>query len=296
MQTLIKTFPPHGWIGLILIFVFWSLNWSLEGLRTHWGFFPMWLGYCLTIDALVYYRKGTSLLKRNLKLYIFLFIISIPCWWLFEFFNLYTENWFYEGKQYFTSTEYILLSSLSFSTVMPAILGTAELAGTFKWIKRIKSVKEFIPTKKILYPIFLAGIFIIYLIFLLPNYFYPLVWLSVFLITEPINVWLKNPSLFHYTALGDWRPVIALAVGGLICGFFWELWNYFSYPKWIYNLPMFNFIHVFEMPILGYFGYIPFSLEIFSLYHLITGLFKSGTSQNYIQVDGDEIKMGIYYS
>ena len=290
-------YPPlHGLIGLILVLVFWSLNWSLEGLRTHWGFFPIWLGYCLTIDALVYYRKRTSLLKRNAKLYLILFIISIPCWWLFEFFNLYTENWFYDGRQYFTSTEYILLSSLSFSTVMPAILGTAELAGTFNWIKRIKSIKEITPTKKILYSTFLAGILIIYLIFSLPGYFYPFVWLSVFLITEPINFWLKNPSIFRYTAVGDWKPVIAFAVGGLICGFFWDMWNYFSYPKWIYNLPLFNFLKVFEMPILGYIGYIPFSLEIFSLYHLVTGFFKSTVSLNYIQIEAAEIKIDMDYS
>jgi hypothetical protein len=245
----------------------------------------MWLGYCLSIDACVYYRKGTSLLKRNPGLYIILFIISVPCWWLFEFFNLYTKNWFYDGRQYFTSIEYILLSSLSFSTVMPAILGTAELVGTFNWIKRIEPLKKLIPTKRILYSTFLAGIIIIYLIFSLPGYFYPLVWFSVFLISEPINAWLNNPSIFGYTSIGDWRSVIALTTGGLICGFFWEMWNYFSYPKWIYNLPMFNFIHIFEMPVLGYIGYIPFSLEIFSLYHLVTGFFKSKTVQNYVQIN-----------
>jgi hypothetical protein len=287
MKTDPKIFPFYGWIGFVLILVFWSLNWSLEGLRTHWGFFPMWLGYCLLIDALVFLRKGTSLLNRNIKLYIILFLISIPSWWLFEFFNLYTKNWFYDGKQYFTSTEYFLLSSLSFSIVMPAILGSAEFAGTFNWFNGIGAEKKIIPTKKILYSIFVAGFILIFLIFSFPGYFYPLIWLSVFLITEPVNVWLKNPSIFGYTENGDWRPVIALALGSLICGFFWEMWNYLSYPKWIYNLPMFNFIHIFEMPILGYIGYIPFSLEIFSLYHLITGFFKSKVAQNYIQINAD---------
>ena len=32
---------------------------------THWGFFPLWLGYCLTVDALTYYRTGTSLWTRS---------------------------------------------------------------------------------------------------------------------------------------------------------------------------------------------------------------------------------------
>jgi hypothetical protein len=64
---------------------------------------------------------------------------------------------------------------------------------------------------------------------------------------------------------GDWRPVIALSVGALICGFFWEMWNFYSDPKWIYHTPGAQFLHVFEMPLLGYAGYIPFALELYAL-------------------------------
>ena len=47
--TVSKRWPLHGWLGLALVAVFWPLNWSLDGLRTHWGFFPRWLGYCTTL-------------------------------------------------------------------------------------------------------------------------------------------------------------------------------------------------------------------------------------------------------
>src|SRR5678815_2938417 len=67
--------PLHGWLGFSLIILFWILNWTLTGPRTHWGFFPLWLGYCLTIDGLVFWRTGTSLLKRSLPKYIGLFLI-----------------------------------------------------------------------------------------------------------------------------------------------------------------------------------------------------------------------------
>ena len=69
-----RRWPWHGWAGLGLIVVFWVLNWSLTGLRTHWGFFPLWLGYSLTVDALVLWRKGTSLLTRNRTAYVRVFI------------------------------------------------------------------------------------------------------------------------------------------------------------------------------------------------------------------------------
>ena len=62
---------------------------------------------------------------------------------------------------------------------------------------------------------------------------------------------------------------MALALGALVCGFFWELWNFYSYPKWTYHTPGVEFLHVFEMPLLGFLGYPPFGLELYALVHLI---------------------------
>ena len=131
-------FRMYGWIGILLIILFWYLNWNLAGLRTQILFFPLWLGYILTVDALVFYRKRTSLLTRGRKKFVLMFLISAPAWWLFELINWRTQNWFYDGKQFFTDVEYAILATISFSTVMPAVFGTAELVGTFKWINNFK--------------------------------------------------------------------------------------------------------------------------------------------------------------
>ena len=277
-----SAFPIYAWFGLFFITLFWILNWSLDGLRTHWGFFFLWLGYALFIDGLVFLKKGTSLIKRNTSLFILLFFISIPAWWLFELFNFITQNWFYDGKQYFTNLEYFLLSSLSFSTVMPAVFGTAELAGTFKWVKNISFNKKLLPDSKTLTISAASGVAIISLIIFFPEVFYPFVWISVFLLIEPLNFKLKNKSLFEYTSSGEWRPIISLAIGGLICGFFWEMWNYYSYPKWKYYLPGVNVLHIFEMPLPGFLGYLPFPLELFAIYHFITGFFRIKSANNFI--------------
>ena len=77
-----------------------------------------------------------------------------------------------------------------------------------------------------------------------------------------MNVWRGNRSLLEHTATGDWRPLIALSVAGLACGFFWEMWNYYSYPKWVYHVPFVGVLHVFEMPLLGYLGYLVFASEL----------------------------------
>jgi len=279
-----RNWPVHGWVGLVLVAIFWTLNWSLSGMRTHWGFFPMWLGYCLTVDALVFARKGSSLLSRNPRAYVRLFLISAPAWWLFELLNLRTQNWLYLGRTEFTGLQYFVLASLSFSTVMPAVFGTAELVSTFKWLGRIPPGPRIVPTRRTSLGFFVAGWVMLALLLLWPVYFFPFLWLSVYFILEPLNVWLKNRSLMKYTGLGDWRPVLALWVGCLICGFFWEMWNFLSYPKWVYHVLFVDFLRIFEMPVLGYGGYIPFSLELFALYHLVTGLLKQEESRGYIQI------------
>ena len=51
------------------------------------------------------------------------------------------------------------------------------------------------------------------------------------------------------------------STAGLICGFFWELWNSQSLAHWVYTVPFVHDFKMFEMPILGYAGYLPFGLE-----------------------------------
>src|SRR5207249_3720648 len=115
---------------------------------------------------------------------------------------------------------------------------------------------------------FLAGTGMLLLTVAWPKCCYPFVWTSLVLILEPLNRWLGREhfmeylergdwrpiEIFHemqYLERGDWRPIVSLSVGVLICGFFWEMWNYYSWPKWIYHTPGAQFLHVFEMPLLG---------------------------------------------
>ena len=280
-----KKFPLHGTIGIILIAVFWYLNWNLNGLRTHWGFFFLWLGYILFVDGLVFKIKGSSLLSRSAKKFIFLFLISAPAWWIFEGFNSITQNWRYLGKEYFSDLEYFLLASLSFSTVIPAVFETAELIATASFTNKFRNWRKINPTKNVLVGFILTGIFLFMMIIIFPEIFFPFVWATVFLILEPLNHLIKNKTLFDFWEAGNWKPVVSLAIGCLICGFFWEMWNFYSYPKWEYHLPIANFLHVFEMPVLGYLGYLTFPLELFSIYHLTGRFFEPKSDKSFLQID-----------
>jgi len=281
-----KRLPFYFYLGLVLMLVTWYLNWHLEGLRTHILFFPLWLGYILTVDGIVYQRKGESLLSKNWKKFIGLFFISIPVWWLFEGLNLITRNWFYLGREHFTDLEYFIYASICFSTVIPAVFGSAELISSFKWLKRIKKGPRISSSTRSIRIIVIIGISTLILLIIRPGYFYVFLWLSVFLILDSGNHLRGLRSLVSFTDKRDWRPLISLALGCLLCGFFWEMWNYLAYPKWIYHTPGVEFLYIFEMPLLGYLGYIPFSFELFAFYHMLgDGLTKNGTSYYVLSED-----------
>lgn len=276
-------FPIYGWLGVSLIVIFWYLNWSLNGLRTHWGFFPLWLGYCLCVDALTYYRKASSLLTRNWKFYFGLFFISSPIWWLFELINEHTQYWVYTSREQFTDLEYFLFASLSFSTVVPAVFGTSELISSLGWVRKFMNGPRFGGRKSTQILFHLAGWALLVYTLLLPSYSYAFIWMAIYFILDPVNYWTKQPAIIKFTGHGDWRQLISLWTGCLVCGFFWEMWNYHSLPKWIYKVPGVDFWHVFEMPLLGYLGYFPFALELYVLYHFIIYVFPFLGSKNYLE-------------
>ncbi len=259
------SWPPQGRLGLLLLGICWPLNWTLPGMRTAYLFFPLWLGYILVVDALVLTRTGDSLYNRSRRDFVLLFVASAPVWWLFELINSRTANWEYLGSASFTQIEYYLLCTLSFSTVMPAVFETAELIRTFGWIDRVGAGPRLRPRASLTLALFVSGLAMLGLTLLWPKYCYPFVWTSLALILESANRCLSRRNLLQALQVGDWRPVVSLSLGALVCGFFWEMWNYYSYPKWIYHTPGAQFLHIFEMPLLGYAGYIPFALELYGL-------------------------------
>jgi len=58
-------------------------------------------------------------------------------------------------------------------------------------------------------------------------------------------------------------------MAALVCGLFWEMWNYKSLVHWEYAIPSVHAFKLFEMPVLGYAGYLPFGLECLAVTLLI---------------------------
>lgn len=280
------SFPYHFWIGLALVACWWPIAWLQVRPFSDNYFFPLWLGYILTIDGLVLRRTGTSLIVRSGWRCLYLFILSVPLWWIFEGFNQVLNNWIYHLPEEYSDVGYMLRASLAFSTVIPAVMSTTELVRSF----RLNPLREFPALgqgRGTLLGLHLLGWLMLIAVLTFPDYAFPFVWIGLFFIVDPIVTYLGGRSVGSFLRNGDWSPVFNIALGTLICGFFWELWNYYALPKWTYSIPYAEFLRVFEMPILGYGGYIPFGLEIFAFYALsaalLPGLRLPGTKVSSIE-------------
>ena len=263
-----------GAAGIALVAVAWPASWLQLGLLGEYSFFPLWLGYVLIVDGLVQARKRTSPLVRNPVTFGGMFLASVPLWWTFEGINYFTQNWHYVGAQDYSALEYTLIASWHFSIVVPAVLETAELLGSFDLIGRFQRGPRLRVTDTGLAALVALGMLSLGATLLWPQYVFPAAWICLFLVLDPINCRTGRPSILGSLRYGDWRPVVALGVGALICGWFWEMWNYWAFPKWEYTLTLVDFARVFEMPALGYAGYLPFGLEVYAFYHFLGGLFS----------------------
>ncbi|MGI8643323.1 MAG: hypothetical protein ACR2LS_04320 [Thermomicrobiales bacterium] len=271
-------------LGVLLLLVAWPVAWSGVQPWSWYTFVPLWLAYILIVDGIVQLRTGTSLLARSSREFALLFIASAPLWWIFELFNLRLDNWSYTIPFAYTRLEYVILGSIAFSTVVPAIFETADLYRSFNRPGRTWSSFRFLPGPRGWLWTTLLGVLMAAAVLIFPGQAFPLVWVSVFFICDPINRKLGLPSITRQTADGRWDTVHVLVLVGLTCGLFWEIWNFWSQPKWVYHVPGVGFANVFEMPILGYLGYIPFALEVYALYHLL-GRLLGASGATYIRFD-----------
>jgi hypothetical protein len=94
-----------------------------------------------------------------------------------------------------------------------------------------------------------------------PELLFPLLWISPLIIIGSIQALNGTHTLLNEPGRGNWQPLFLAAISALLCGFFWEMWNFYSLEKWVYTVPFVDRFHLFEMPVLGFAGYLPFGIE-----------------------------------
>jgi hypothetical protein len=80
-------FRAHGYAGLAIIVGAEVLLFAGQPFVGQWFTPIVWTGYLLFVDALVYRRKGRSLVLTNRLELLVICIVSIACWRRFECYN-----------------------------------------------------------------------------------------------------------------------------------------------------------------------------------------------------------------
>jgi len=262
-----RPFPRWGWAAVAWTLLWWWLAWTRQSWFA-WGqrytFTPLWLGFIASTNALTAWRGGASVRPQAPVKWVRLFAASAAFWWVFEWLNRFVQNWHYRGVAGAGPWEYAVHSTLCFSTVLPAVAAVREWLGTLQrlqtrlgvgpawaWIGRPGAAVAMVATG-------LAGLL---LTGAQPLYFYPALWAAPLVIGVGGFVLGRADGWWREVAAGDWREAGSWAIAALVCGLFWELWNLHSLAKWVYTIPFVERWRVFEMPLLGYTGYLTFGLE-----------------------------------
>ncbi len=261
------SFPWWGWVALVGVAGFWILAWT----RFDWfaplqrlTFFPLWFCFIIVLNAVAFRKSGRSLMTHRPLYFGLLFPVSAIFWWIFEYLNRYVNNWYYTGVGEIGPWQYFGESTLAFSTVLPAVMSVRYLLLLMPVFSRAYTG---FPTISWLLPVrFWSAMGLVGLLGLIgigwiPELSYPLVWIAPGLLWVTYERWTGhiNPML-EAAARGNLTLIWSSAIAALVCGVFWEMWNIYSKAQWIYNIPGVERFYLFEMPILGYAGYLPFGV------------------------------------
>jgi hypothetical protein len=261
------SFPWWGWAGLALMAVAWVLAWN----RFPWfapfqfnTFLPLWIAYILVVNALCVKRCGACLMTRHPLAYLATFPVSALFWWFFEYLNRYVWNWYYQGVEGMSAGKYAFFATCSFATVLPAVSATAAWLNTFPAFSddRFCHMAR-VPFRSAGVAASLAALALAGLsgIVFKPEWAFPLLWISPLCVFLLLQILMKEKSVADELADGDGRLIVRFALAALICGFFWETWNFHSLAKWVYAVPYVHAFQYCEMPAIGFAGYLPFGLE-----------------------------------
>ncbi len=272
-------FPIWFWAGVILwgvpiVLLFAKVpepQWLL-----YYSDLPLFWGFTLLLDGIVYKRTGgRSIIGQHPIEMVGIGSASVSGWMLFEFLNFYVKmNWYYPFGELIPRSYFLLYALIGSSGLLPMAFEWYDLLLTFKVFR-----KRFSSGWSLSFPKWLK-IFLLVMSFagmffmgLYPEQLYTTLWLWPVIIFSVLlslmNIWTPFTPLKQ----GDWNPLLVFALAYLFQGIAMEGWNYFSgihengeviltYSPayWAYNIPYVERFHIFEMPLVGYLGYLPFSV------------------------------------
>lgn len=193
---------------------------------------------------------------------------SVVVWLFFELINFRLRDWYYIFLPDHLTVRW-LTTVISFATVLPAVFGAEALLEAFDVFERVRWPRLRV-TPRLLRGLQLAGVLMIVLSLVWPTYLFPLIWGATTFILEP-EVYRRDPerSLLADLERGHPGRLLRLLAGGAAIGFLWEFYNIRARAKWIYTVPGLEDAKLFEMPVLGFFGFPPFAVDCYVIWQLL---------------------------
>ncbi len=207
----------------------------IEPIYTHFYSIAWWT-YIVFISGFNH-RRGNSYLMGKPREFGWLFLFSVPTWLFFEVYNFRLENWRYligvPEEIYIRWRGYVV----AYGTVLPALFETERLLRNLGLVQA--SLKR--PTRVsrgLLNRLFLLGCLVMLSVLVKPGFLFPLVWIGLIFLPDPL-VYRFEPesSVLGRAEKGRYGLIMRLMLAGLLCGFLWEFWDYWSGAKWSTPFP-----------------------------------------------------------
>lgn len=272
--------PLWFWFGVVIFGVSLVYLWGIYSEPkwiVNWLLIPLFWGIIFIVDGIVYYRtRGTSLVGSKPQTLLAIAVCSVGGWLFFEFLNFFVhKNWYYPFGDLISAEQFLLYSSIGSSALLTIVFEWYMLLKTFPKIAvKYTQGPQIHVKQKVWYYVLFISLASLFLIPYLPNQLFFVIWLvpmtSLLSVLHIRNMWTPFTPIM---TKGNWAPLALICLSYLIQGFLYEFWNYFgavhqadgtllSYNPgyWVYSIPYVQKFHIFEMPILGLFGYLPFGL------------------------------------
>ena len=214
----------------------------------------VWWGLLMVIDAWNWRRHQVSLWRADPRRF---FAITLPVsalfWLLFEALNLLAPQWRYRGHVEGVHRQ-VLLGFFSFATVVPIVMECWWMLAGPACVPR--SLPQIAQRHKWL----LIGLGTLVLALPFVN--------DIFWFNQ--GMWLAPALLLlPFVAAPTCRTAEPFATGwvagSILAGLLWEAINFPSPTGWQY-LILPEAPHLFEMPLPGYLGFVPFGLSVLAVY------------------------------
>tara|TARA_B110000211_G_C14047125_1_gene539529 strand:+ start:420 stop:1613 length:1194 start_codon:yes stop_codon:yes gene_type:complete len=271
-------FPIWFWIGILAFFI--PLGFLISGTSEpawllNWSDLPLFWGFIFIIDGITFKRTaGESIIGSSPREMVGLAVASVSGYLLFEYLNLFVGDlWYYEFGDLMPANEFLLYAIVGSSGLMPMAFVWYSLLRTFKIMRN-----RFDNGIKLKFSDWLKNVILVFGFASLvcsviwPDLLFFSIWMAPLLIIAVLLSKMGIWSPFKEIEYGNWTPVLLFAVSYLFQGLCIECWNYLSGTHvngvletssaayWKYSLPYVENPKLFEMPLVGYLGYFPFSI------------------------------------